>query len=75
MGQTQIEVVGNVFTVIGGKRKCLICDGAFTLRQAAEHAATVRYPPNRESEQGAAYTDRCSPFLLMIASSSSQGQA
>jgi hypothetical protein len=34
----KVEVVGKVFVVVGGKRKCLICDGAFAPTQAAEHA-------------------------------------
>ena len=34
---SQIEI-GKVFVVVGGKRKCLICDGVFTPTQAAEHA-------------------------------------
>lgn len=38
MRQTQIEIVGKVIVVVGGKRKCLICDGVFTPTQAAEHA-------------------------------------
>ena len=38
MEQKQIEVLSKVFTVVGGKRKCLICDGVFTPRQAANHA-------------------------------------
>ena len=38
MEQIQIEIVGKVFVVVEGKRKCLICDGVFTPRQAAQHA-------------------------------------
>jgi len=33
MNQTQIEVVGKVFIVVGSrKRKCLVCDGIFTAK-------------------------------------------
>lgn len=38
MRQTQIEIVGKVIVVVGGKRKCLICDGVFAPTQTAEHA-------------------------------------
>jgi hypothetical protein len=38
MERNQIEVVGKLFVVVGGKRKCLICDGVFTPSQAANHA-------------------------------------
>ncbi len=44
MEQKQIEVVGKVFVVVGGKRRCLICDGMFTPTQAANHAAIPCYP-------------------------------
>jgi hypothetical protein len=44
MEQKQIEVVGKVFVVVGGKRRCLICDGMFTPTQAANHATAPCYP-------------------------------
>jgi hypothetical protein len=57
MKKTQIEVIGKVFTVVGGKRKCLICDGMFTARQAANHTTTPCYPPpTSQPEQDAMYT-------------------
>jgi len=40
----KIEVVGKVFVVVGGKRKCLICDDVFTPTQAANHATTMCLP-------------------------------
>jgi hypothetical protein len=42
--QQQIEVVGKVFVVLGGKRKCLICEGMFTPKQAGHHAMTECLP-------------------------------
>ena len=53
MEQTQIEIVGKAFVVVGGKRKCLICEGVFSPREAAEHAATLCYPRTNEAEQDA----------------------
>ena len=70
MGQNQIEVVGKVFVVVGDKRKCLICDGMFTPKQAANHAATVCFPSSTDGEQGEGTLDPCSPFLPRIESSS-----
>jgi hypothetical protein len=49
MEQKQIEVVGKVFVVVGGKRRCLICDGVFTLTQAANHAIVPCYPSPKRS--------------------------
>jgi hypothetical protein len=43
----KVEVVGKVFVVVGGKQKCMICDGVFTAMQAADHAATPCYPQNK----------------------------
>src|ERR1700733_5230029 len=74
MNQMQIETVGKIFIVVRGMRRCLICDGVFTPREAANHAMILCCPPTK-SEQGAAYTDPCSPFLPMIASLSLPGQA
>jgi hypothetical protein len=51
MKQTQIEIVGKVFVVVGGKRKCLICEGMFSPRQAANHAMTICFPTSMKSEQ------------------------
>jgi hypothetical protein len=50
MKQTEIEIVGRVFVVMSGKRKCLIGDGIFTPTQAANHAATLCYPNGKDSE-------------------------
>ena len=75
MKQMQIEVVGKVFTVVGGKRRCLICEGMFTPAQAAEHATTICYPNSRDAQEEEGTLDPCSPFLPPIGSSSSQGQA
>jgi hypothetical protein len=75
MKNSQPECVGKVFLVFRGVRRCLICDGLFTPREASDHAVTLCYPPTKGREQGAAYTDPCSPFLPPIDSSSSQGQA
>jgi hypothetical protein len=36
--EQQIEVVGKVFEVVGEKRRCLVCEGTFTPKQAAAHA-------------------------------------
>ena len=44
MKEAQIEVVGKVFVVVGGERKCLICDAVFTPREASEHATIPCYP-------------------------------
>jgi hypothetical protein len=74
MKETRDETVGKIFIVVRGMRRCLICDSVFTPREAANHAITLCCPPTK-SEQGAAYTDPCSPFLPPIDSSSSPGQA
>ena len=69
------EQVGKVFLALAKDlRQCLVCDALFTREAAAKHAITLRCPPTK-SEQGAAYTDPCSPFLPPIDSSSSPGQA
>ncbi len=70
MNSTFSEQVGKVFIVTHGMRQCLICDGIFTPREASDHTVTFCYPPTKEREQGAAYTDPCSPFLPLIESSS-----
>jgi hypothetical protein len=75
MNSTNSEQIGKVFIVTHGVRQCLICDGLFTREAAAKHASTPCCPPTKEREQGAAYTDGCSPFLPPIESSSSLGQA
>ena len=38
MKRTQIEIVGKVFVVVGGKRKCLVCDELFPPEEASAHA-------------------------------------
>jgi hypothetical protein len=76
MNQTQIEVVGKIFIVVGGRgRKCLICDGMFTPTQAASHATTVCYPSSADSERDEGTLDPCSPSLALIECSSSPGRA
>jgi len=36
---TSLDRIGKVFVALGqGMRRCFICDGVFTTRQAAEHA-------------------------------------
>jgi hypothetical protein len=73
--QQRIEMIGKVFVVTCGIRRCLICDREFTRREAAYHATTPCYPPMKESDQRAAYTDPCSPSLSLIESSFSLGLA
>jgi hypothetical protein len=51
MEQHQIESVGKVFEVVGGKRRCLVCEGMFTPTQAANHATTICYPTSPNAEQ------------------------
>jgi hypothetical protein len=75
MEQQQIEVVGKVFVVVGGNRKCLVCEGMFTPAQAANHATVPCYPTSEDSEWDEGTLDPCSPFLPPTDSSSSQGQA
>jgi len=75
MRQDQVEVVGKVFEVVGEKRRCLICDGVFTPKQAAKHAATVCYPTSADSQRNDGTLDPCSPFLPLTDCSSSPGQA
>ena len=75
MNRTFSEQVGKVFVATHGMRQCLICDGIFTPREASDHTVTFCCPPTKEREQGAAYTDGCSPFLPLTESSSSPEQA
>ncbi len=49
MNRGQNETVGKVFVVVGDMRRCLICERPFTPRQAADHAVTPCYPPNKKS--------------------------
>ena len=58
----QIETVGKVFIVVRGMRRCLICDGVFPPREAADHAATLCYPRTNDAEQDAGTLDSRSPF-------------
>ncbi len=53
MEQEGIETVGKVFVVVGGMRRCLICDGMFTPTQAANHAATTGFPTSTDSKHAA----------------------
>jgi hypothetical protein len=48
MTETQIEVVGKVFVVVSGERRCLICDGIFTPKEATQHALTICYPRRKQ---------------------------
>ena len=48
MEQRQIEILGKVFLVVGGNRKCLICDAIFEPRKASEHAAILWINASRE---------------------------
>jgi hypothetical protein len=41
--QQQIEMIGKVFVVACGIRRCLICDRVFTPKEAAEHASVLCY--------------------------------
>lgn len=75
MEQKHIEVVRKIFVVVGGKRKCLICEGMFSQTQAANHAPTLCYPSSQESGTDAGSVDPCSPLLPSIDFSSSQRQA
>jgi hypothetical protein len=34
----QTEIVGKVFVVVGGKRRCLVCEKLFPPEEAAAHA-------------------------------------
>ena len=43
----ETEIVGKVFLIVRSGRKCLICDGVFAAREAAEHAEIVCYPGMR----------------------------
>jgi len=38
MKQDRVEFVGKVFVVVGGMRRCLVCDRVFAPTQAAKHA-------------------------------------
>ena len=49
MKQDHVEFVGKVFVVVGGVRRCLICDGMFTPKHASEHATTPCCPHTKES--------------------------
>ena len=73
--QQQIEMIGKVFVVTCGIRRCLICDGMFTPMQAANHALTICYPTSADSEPDEGTLDPCSLSLRLTESSSSQGQA
>lgn len=49
--QQQIEMIGKVFVVTCGMRRCLICACVFTPTQAANHALTICYPTSADSER------------------------
>jgi len=66
MKQDQVEFVGKVFVVVGGMRRCLICEGMFTPAHAANHAKTLCYPSSPESNPDEGTLDPCSPFLSPI---------
>ena len=44
MNQSRTEVVGKLFVVVNGMRRCLICDRVFTREAAAEHAGITCFP-------------------------------
>lgn len=45
------DKVGKVFRVLDKTlRLCLVCDGVFTRRKAAEHAERVCYPKPRQQQ-------------------------
>lgn len=42
MNRTDCEQVGKVFVAVAGDlRLCLVCEGVFSRKEAAEHATTV----------------------------------
>jgi hypothetical protein len=49
VNEMDAERVGKVFVVVGGMRRCLVCDGIFTTREAAEHAVIPCHPTTKES--------------------------
>lgn len=57
MEQKEIEVVGKVFVVVGGKRQCLVCDGLFTRQGAAVHATSLCHPYDAEGSSLQTPTD------------------
>jgi hypothetical protein len=56
MTDTQIEIVGKVFVVVRGMRRCLICNSLFTRKGAGEHAGIACFPNQLGSETRA---DEC----------------
>jgi hypothetical protein len=42
-------MIGKVFVVTCGMRRCLICDGVFTPKEAAEHAKVPCCPTSDSS--------------------------
>jgi hypothetical protein len=73
--QQQIEMIGKVFVVTCGIRRCLICDHEFTPTKAVNHATNRSYWLSAGSAQNEDTLDPCSSFLRLEESSSSQGQA
>jgi hypothetical protein len=73
--QQQIEMIGKVFVVTCGIRRCLICDRVFTPTRAANHATNLCYPLSAGSEQDEDTLDPCSSFLRLTESSCSPGRA
>jgi len=49
------EQIGKLFIVTHGMRRCLICDGLFSSKEARDHALFPCYPAQpRSSNNGAA---------------------
>jgi len=44
MKQTLTEVVGKIFVVVQGGRRCLICEQVFSREEASEHALVSCVP-------------------------------
>jgi hypothetical protein len=55
MKQMQIEFVGKVFVVVGGMRRCLVCDRVFTPTHASKHATTPCYLKTLYQSKGAPF--------------------
>ena len=61
--QQQIEMIGKVFVVTCGIRRCLICDRVFTPKEAAEYATTVCYPSSEDSSRTKVHLIHAHSFL------------
>lgn len=45
-----MDSVGKVFAVEGLFRRCLVCDGLFTIEASKEHAVAICFPKPDSSE-------------------------